>query len=82
MIAIIIKALSDSLLQALFGFIQSEMRDRGLIQQGREQQHAADLESTVKEARDAAKIHQDIEAKPIGDVDADLQRLRDAAAHG
>lgn len=82
MLAILLKALSDSLLSALFDFIKSEMRDRGLIDQGRAAQHTDDLEATVKEARDAAQTEEAVAGLDDAALDAGLERVRDSAATG
>lgn len=79
MIALIIKALSNSLLQALFGFIQTEMRNRQLIEQGRLRQRAADLEATVQGAKDAAQIQEAVARDSDADLDAGLERVRNSA---
>lgn len=75
-----IKALSDSFIQAIFGLIQQEMHDRGLIQQGREQQHSDDLTATVQEAKDAAQIREQVQAMPDSALNDDLNRLRNASS--
>lgn len=75
-IGMIIKALSDSLLSALFNFIQSEMHDRGLIAQGQAQQKAADDAASTAEAKDAAQISEDVARDSDADLDAGLERVR------
>lgn len=82
MIAMLLKALSDSLLSALFNFIQAELQKRALVAQGRADQHIADLSATVQEAKHAAKIQEDVARLDDAGLDAGLERVRDNAAPG
>lgn len=79
MIAALLKALSDSLVSALFNLIQSEMHDRGLIQQGRVEQQAADLKASVEEAKDAAQIQESVAGASDAQLDAGLNAVRKPA---
>lgn len=71
-----IKALSDSFIQAIFGLIQQEMHDRGLIQQGQAQQAAK--ETATAEATEAS-MAQAIADSPKTKADA-LKRLEGGTA--
>lgn len=81
-LGLVIKALSDSLLQAVFGFIQQEMQKRALVAQGRADQHIADLAASVKEGSDVAKTEEGVAALSDDQLDAALRRVRDSAAAG
>lgn len=82
MIATLLGALFDSIVKGAFAFFSAQMEKRGLIQQGREQQHTADLEATVKDSTDAAKIKDHVEALPDSSVDVALEQLRESTASG
>jgi len=71
-----IKALSNDLVQAVFGMISNELEDRKLIAQGKAAQYTADLQASIQQARDAAVIMEQVAAMPISDVDDRLERLR------
>ena len=55
------------------------MEKRGLIDQGRKEQHSADLEQEVKDASQAAKVQGDVQREPDADVDSQLEQLRKSA---
>lgn len=76
MFALILKALGDSLLSSLFNFIQQEMRDRGLIQQGAEQQHVRDLEATITESKDANAVEEQVARDNDAQLDSALETIR------
>jgi hypothetical protein len=82
LLGIVVKSLSDSLLSTVADFIKSELQSRQLIAQGQAQQHATDLEATVKDATDAATIKDRVNAMPDSAVADDLDRLRHDAASG
>lgn len=79
-LAMIVKALSDSLLQAAANLIQGEMQKRQLVAQGEAQQHTADLEQSVKEATSAAATDEKVVALDDARLNSGLQRVRDTAA--
>ena len=55
------------------------MEKRGLIDQGRKEQHSADLEQEVKDAAQAAKVQGDVQRESDADVDSQLEQLRKSA---
>ena len=55
------------------------MEKRGLIDQGRKEQHSADLEQEVKDASQAAKVQGDVQRESDADVDSQLEQLRKSA---
>lgn len=81
-LALIVKALSDSLLSAALKLLQDEMAKRQLVSQGRLEQHTADLENSLKDAKDAAKTDEGVRALDDAGLDAGLERMRQSAAGG
>lgn len=77
-IELALKYLGDDLVKAIFGLIQSEMHDRGLIQQGREQQHADDLQASVTEAQHATQIRESVAGDSDAQLDAGLNAVRES----
>lgn len=79
LIGLALKYLGDDLIQAIFGAISAEMQKRALIQQGAQQQHAADQAATITGAKDAARIEENAARDSDSELDAALERVRLAA---
>lgn len=80
LLGIIVKALSDSILTALFNFIQAEMHDRRLIAQGRQDQHVDDLQASVNQARQAAVTDEKVVSLSDRQLDDTLRIVRRSAS--
>lgn len=76
----VLGSVADSFLTQVFGLLKDEMNRRNLLEQGREQQHAADLEKTVTQAKEAASIDESVRALDDAGLDAGLERMRNASA--
>lgn len=72
----IVSLVIDGILKAAFSFLTDLMTKRGLIQQGREQQHSDDLQASVDEGKDAAKTQETVRTMDDIAVDDALERLR------
>lgn len=78
----IISDIVDGIVSAAFNWLSSIMEKRGLIQQGRQQQHSDDLQSSVQEGQDAAKTTETVRADSDSQLNAGLEQLRRDAASG
>lgn len=78
----IISAVIDGVLSAAFNFISSLIEKRRLVQEGKEQQHSADLQASVQEGQDAAKTTEQVNASTDSQLDDGLERVRRDAASG
>lgn len=76
LIGLALKYLGDDLIQAIFGAISAEMQKRALLNQGAQQQHAADQAATITQATDDARIQENVARDSDSQLDADLERVR------
>lgn len=81
-ISSVLTAIVDKLISAGIAWLQALQQRRADRIQGMKEQHAADVEATVKEATDNAIIQDQVKAAPISSIDADLERVRRDAAAG
>lgn len=75
-IAKVIAALGNDILQWIGGMIATEQAKRQNIAMGKLEQHAADSDASIKDAQDAAKVTETVRAEPVSQLDADLERVR------
>lgn len=82
MFGTIISSVIDGILSAAVKWLRAMQQRREDVQKGRQEQHTADVEATVKEATDNAKIREQVEAGTVDAAADDLDRLRRNAASG
>lgn len=75
-IAKVIAALGNDVLQWIGGMIATEQAKRQNIATGKLEQHAADSDASIKDAQDAAKVTETVRAESPDDLDRDLERVR------
>lgn len=72
--------IADAVVKGLFGLLTSYMEKRGLLQQGRELQKQADLQSSVQEGKDASKIDESVSRDSDKQLNDALEQLRNTPA--